>query len=127
MSKQQVKLIFQKDFLEYPTIKDAFPEVITVELPTDFESVHLVAARVYEPEDAVTSHPSGDSNACIWNYQDEQRLVGKLLTYVDATYADPEQRKAHKDIVKELVYGYCQELRTRGIQTVDAYANGRPK
>lgn len=32
------------------------------------------------------------------------RLVGKLLTYVDATYTDLEQRKAHKQIVKNTIY-----------------------
>ncbi len=31
-------------------------------------------------------------------------LVGKLLTYIEATFTDPEQRKAHKDIVKQIVY-----------------------
>lgn len=124
--KQQVKLIFAKDFVEIPTTQDCFPEIITVELPTNMNSAHLIAARCYSPEQS-SDVPSGDVNATIWDYNDESRLVGKLLTYIDATYTDPEQRKAHKDIVKELVYGYCQELRTRGIQTVDAYANGRPK
>lgn len=31
-------------------------------------------------------------------------LVGKLLTYIDATYTDLDQRKAHKRILKETVY-----------------------
>ncbi len=31
-------------------------------------------------------------------------LVVKLLTYIEATFTDPEQRKAHKDIVKQIVY-----------------------
>lgn len=124
--KQQVKLIFAKSFVENPTSADCFPEVITIELPTQIKQAHLIAARCYQPE-ADSSTIGGDANATIWDYNDESRLVGKLLTYIDATYADPEQRKAHKDIVKELVYNYCQELRTRGIQTVDAYANGQPK
>lgn len=33
-------------------------------------------------------------------------LVGKLLTYIDATYSDPQQRKAHKDIVKQSAYNW---------------------
>lgn len=36
-----------------------------------------------------------------WQVQD---LVGKLLTYVDATYSDKEQRDAHKDLVRHHVY-----------------------
>jgi hypothetical protein len=31
--------------------------------------------------------------------------LGKLLTLVDATFQDPEQRKAQKDLVKEIFYG----------------------
>ena len=31
------------------------------------------------------------------------QLTGKLLTLVDASFADPEQRKAFKDIVKQTV------------------------
>lgn len=31
-------------------------------------------------------------------------LVGELLTYVDATYNDAEQRNAHKSIIKRAVY-----------------------
>ena len=31
-------------------------------------------------------------------------LVGKLLTYIDATYSNIEQRDAHKSIVKQTVY-----------------------
>ena len=34
------------------------------------------------------------------------QLVGKLLTYIDATYTDLEQRKAHKRLVKNEVYAW---------------------
>lgn len=37
-------------------------------------------------------------------------LVGKLLTYIDATYNDPEQRKAHKDIVKQSCYNWFMDV-----------------
>lgn len=33
-----------------------------------------------------------------------RELVGELLTYVDATYQDKEQREAQKDIVRNIVY-----------------------
>lgn len=36
-----------------------------------------------------------------WQVQD---LVGQLLTYVDATYSDKEQRQAQKDLVRHHVY-----------------------
>lgn len=37
-----------------------------------------------------------------------QGLVGKLLTIVDASYTDPIQRKAVKDLVKSAVYTQLQ-------------------
>lgn len=124
MVKQKVKLVFVKNFVEIPTVKDTFSKEIEIEVPTSIDGeVHLIAARVCEENSRPKDYPSGDSNATIWDYQDESRLVGKLLTYIDATYTDKEQRQAHKDIVKDLVYGYCQELRTRGVQTVDSQSN----
>ncbi len=36
-------------------------------------------------------------------------LVGRLLTYIDATYSDQQQRKAHKDIVKQAAYNWFMD------------------
>lgn len=33
-------------------------------------------------------------------------LVGKLLTHIDATFADPRQCKAQKDVVRQLTYNW---------------------
>ncbi len=33
-------------------------------------------------------------------------LVGKVLTIVDASFSDPEQRKAAKDLLKDSIYGW---------------------
>jgi hypothetical protein len=120
MVKQKVKLVFAKNFVEIPTSRDHFSTEIEITVPDSIDSeVHLVAARTYSNHES-NDEPIGDYNATIWNYSDESRLVGKLLTYIDATYTDKEQREAHKNIVKDLVYAYCQDLRTRGIQTVNA-------
>lgn len=117
----KVKLVFAKN--NYGgLVRDAFSREVDIELPQGFEHVHLEGARCYDPNQR-SDEPSGDTNATIWNFEDESRLVGKLLTYVDATFTDLEQRKAHKDIVKDIVYSFCQDVRTRGIQTVDAYQN----
>lgn len=46
------------------------------------------------------------------NWDELNELIGQLLTYVDATYTDLEQRKAHKSIVKNLVrdwYYSCEK------------------
>lgn len=122
--KQQVKLVFARSFVENPTSGDCFSETINIELPAHIDQAHLIAARSYQPEPQKATI-GGDTNATIWAYSDEHRLVGRLLTYIDATYSDKEQRQAHKDIVKDTLYGYFQELRTRATQTVDAYENNR--
>lgn len=117
----KIKLVFAKSFLENPTTTDCFAETIEVKLPSHIEQAHLISARTYESQEGSTPHPSGDVTAAIWSYDDESRLIGKILTYIDATFLDKEQRHAHKDIMKDVVYGYFQELRTRAMQTVDAY------
>lgn len=33
-------------------------------------------------------------------------LVGKLLTLIDATFSDPEQRKAMKDLFVDTIWGW---------------------
>jgi hypothetical protein len=38
-------------------------------------------------------------------------LIGKLLTYIDATYSDREQREAHKSLVKQTVYNWYNSHR----------------
>lgn len=42
-------------------------------------------------------------------FQDVGGLVGRLLTYIDATYSDVQQRKAHKHIVKSIIYNWHHE------------------
>lgn len=37
------------------------------------------------------------------SYADINELLGKMLTYVDATYTNQEQRDAHKSIIKQTV------------------------
>lgn len=37
-------------------------------------------------------------------YGDVQTLEGKLLTLVDASFADPTQRKAVKDLVRQAIW-----------------------
>lgn len=121
MVKQKVKLVFAKNFDDSPSSRDTFSTDVEIEIPDSIDNeVHLIAARVYSNL-ADSSAPSGDTNAAIWSYEDSRRLVGKLLTYIDATYTDKEQRQAHKDLVRELVYNFAQDINTRGIQTVDAH------
>jgi len=119
MVKQKVMLVFCSN-VEVPMLKDHFSKEIEIEVPSEIgEEVHLVAACVSEQESTKKEEcPSTDSYASIWNDRDESRLVGNLLTYIDATYADKEQREAHKDIVKKMAYGFYNDIYNRCIQTI---------
>lgn len=109
----QVKLVFEKSYQELKGLtNNTFAKTVNIDLPDHIDQAHLVSAISYATKNGSDS-PSMDEIANIWDYTDENHLVGKLLTYIDATYTDKEQRDAHKSLIKDLVYGYCQELKTR--------------
>lgn len=57
------------------------------------------------PKEFVIDYPFDDINGIVVSRDLEiANLVGKLLTYIDATYTDIEQRKANKRIVKDTIY-----------------------
>lgn len=116
---RKVKLVFVKAYLDIPTFKDTFSCDVEVQSPSDIEDFRLIGARIYERETAA-QNIGGDTNTMVLEYADEQNLLGKLLTYIDATYTDQEQRKAHKDIVRQVVNNWRQDIHTRGVQTVDS-------
>lgn len=116
----KVKLVFEKSFTENRGLSaNTFSADIEVDLPEGFDMAHLVSARCYDAYKG-NEHPSGDMTATVCDYTDESYLVGKLLTHVDATFTDPEQRKAHKDITKDLIYGYFNDLRQRASQIIES-------
>lgn len=42
-------------------------------------------------------------------YSDINNLVGRLLTYIDATYSDREQREAQKTLIKGVVFDWYEK------------------
>jgi hypothetical protein len=56
------------------------------------------------------------------NYTELYNLKGRLLTLVDATFTDPEQRKAHKTMVWHTLQDWMRDLEN-GAGT-DAERNG---
>jgi hypothetical protein len=42
------------------------------------------------------------------NYDELLNLKGRLLTLADATFTDPEQRKAHKDLIWQALKAWMQ-------------------
>ena len=116
----KVKLVFEKSYQGLKGLTaNTFSKDINVDLPEGFEMANIVSAVCYDLMQG-SNHPSSDIYANIWDHEDEGRLVGKLLTYIDATYSDKEQREAHKALVKDLMYGYFGDLHTRAVQTIQS-------
>ena len=44
------------------------------------------------------------------NWNELYNLKGRLLTLVDATFTDPQQRKAHKDIVWQTLRAWMEDI-----------------
>ena len=44
------------------------------------------------------------------NYEELSNLKGRLLTLIDATYIDPEQRKAQKDVVWQTLRAWMDDI-----------------
>lgn len=50
---------------------------------------------------------------CLIDWQNLRDLEGRLLTYIDATYADKEQREAQKSILKNVLRNWMYENTSR--------------
>lgn len=48
------------------------------------------------------------------NYDELYNLKGRLLTLIDATYTDPEQRKAQKDLVWQALKSWMDDIAHSG-------------
>jgi hypothetical protein len=122
---RKVQLVFVKSFLDVPTWNDTFSKMVEIEEPAEFadKSIHLIAARVVAAGDSPSQSDqplTGDFNAIIVDGRDFSSLLGKLLTQIDATFGDTDQRKAQKDLVKSLVWDFEKDMRERAVQTVDS-------
>jgi hypothetical protein len=47
------------------------------------------------------------------NYTELYNLKGRLLTLIDATFTDPQQRKAHKDVVWQTLKAWMDDIEGR--------------
>lgn len=64
-------------------------------MDSNTNSAKLLRARFFKLESRL--------NDAIW--KNKERLMGQVLTIIDAAFSDPEQRKAVKDLVKQHFYG----------------------
>lgn len=62
---------------------------------------------VFTDEDGGTG-----SGACAWpiNFEEVYNLKGRLLTIIDATFTDPQQRKAQKDVVWQALQAWMSDV-----------------
>lgn len=112
MSKQ-LTVIFEP-FSDYPTPRDE-EEVATFDI-SKIKNKKILAIGIRE---------EGDESGYIENitplyHNDVENLLGKILTYVDATYSDPQQRKAQKDLARQTVYDWSAKLSTGSWQALDS-------
>lgn len=62
------------------------------------------------------------------NYEELYNLKGRLLTLIDATFTDPEQRKAQKDVVWQAVRQWMDDIeRTCGYDVDLRIPEARPE
>lgn len=93
-------------------------EQFEVEVENGTQRVLAVAVENEEPSpkggEAIMYH----SSATIVSGHDIDNLVGKLLTYIDATYSDKDQRNAHKDIARQTVWDWFNHHDRNGNKTI---------
>lgn len=91
----------------------------TIEIDKNDVAARIMAIGLDEPQVSDQAYtgpvvPSAyPSYTAVIYSEDVDRLVGKLLTYIEATYQDPEQRKAHKAILRQTIWGWSDDLNKR--------------
>lgn len=115
-----IKILLQRSYAESPYPNDYMAYEIEVPIPKDWGLAHIVASRSYS-EDKSSDIPRGDINTVTLSYKDESNMVGKVLTHIDATFVDKEQRDAQKSIVKEILYGMFNNLHNEATRMIDSY------
>lgn len=79
--------------------------------PGIFSNVALVYVHDYTDDPAHAGlGVDGPYVAPVFNYEIVRQLEGRLLDYVDATYADKEQRESQKRIVRRTLWEFYKQL-----------------
>ena len=102
MSK--VKLIVKS----YHTLDAGRMTSTQIDLPESMEIVGVVRTD-FEP-DASGAVRTSDDLAAVIDVDDMNNIVGKVLTLIDATFTDKEQRQAMKDIFKAELWNWHTAL-----------------
>lgn len=98
-----------------------------IKLPENTEIIGIVRSD-FEPEEGGIIQSSDDIEPVL-DLNTINYLTGQILTLVEATIADPDQRKAAKDMFKQTVWGwytgYTNEL-SRAWRRAKGYEINKP-
>lgn len=105
--KKKVTFVVSK-YKEHAEAQDCAYRQAEIDFPDGWTSLRPIAISVQTegPQSSSGESDLYESVATVVNHQDIGNLVGKLLTYIDATFTDKDQRKAHKDLVTQHVWDW---------------------
>ena len=83
----------------------------TIEIDEKRSAIGIVLAE-FEPDSDGTKRVSGEFLPVI-GINDMNNLSGKLMTLIDATFSDAEQRKAMKDLFTQTAWGWFHDRADR--------------
>lgn len=83
-------------------------------LTTSSAPIKLPYERRYDALHYENSDGSIGARAYPVNYEQLYNLKGRLLTLIDATYTDREQRKAQKDVVWQTLKAWMDDIERGG-------------
>lgn len=128
MSKsQKVELVFEKNGTNWGLVSDTVRHTIDLPIPEmGFDQgVHLVGAKVNSTIHTQKGKEGGATDtgwinmvANVITDQDVRDIVGSVLTIVDATITDKDQRKAFKSLIKQAIYNRYSNVTLRSGQVV---------
>lgn len=131
VKKQTVDITFEKNGQDWGISSDVLHEKYEIELPNGFDAgVHVIGVKVNDsihlsnPDDPREggSTPTGliPMVANLITDKDVEKMVGKVLTVVDATISDKSQKEAFKSLMKQAIYGQYNTVIERSAQNVKA-------
>ena len=114
MSKTQtVELVFEKNGQNWGISSDIVRHTLELPIPDNAfdQGVHLIGAKVKDAVHYQKGKEGGSSEtgyitqvAELVTQKDIEAIVGSVLTIVDATIIDKDQRKAFKSLIKQAIY-----------------------
>jgi hypothetical protein len=107
MSKVKL-IVFEGYGTTYRPYIDSNSEVIDLKL--NIPDTHSIAGVIRTDFDADPdgSRRASDALTPVIECDRINNLVGRLLTQIDATFSDPEQRKAMKDLFTQIAWGWYE-------------------